>query len=203
MIRISIGIYGLPFLVDSGIRHLSKKNQWAMTDINSLDVLEAAQLDLIVTTVEDDLNPALKTYLSQHQTSVLLILSDHEAVDVKHLMSLGINAIVNWDCPEEEILTALRMAATGKKYICDRLLDQMLSPDSSDVHPAKSKLSEREMEVLVQFGSGLTTGSIAQMMHLSTHTVNSHRKNILKKLNLQHPSELIVYAWQTGLMKAH
>ena len=60
------------------------------------------------------------------------------------------------------------------------------------------ELSHREMQIVQLIGKGLASEAIAQELKLSLHTVNSHRKNILKKLQLKSPTELIIYAVEKG-----
>ena len=204
MIESSISAYGLPFIVVAGLRQACASDQLDVNDYDNLDsfINEAHQFDLLITGMDHHLDESFKAYLSAHQPNVLLMLGSEAEADVKYLASLGINAIVNWDCPKEEILTAVQMARKGKKYICDRLLEHMLLPKTKMSNPAVEQLSDREMEVLLLIAKGLTTNHIATKMHLSMHTVNSHRKNIMKKLDLKHPPQLITYAWKTGLVKS-
>ena len=60
------------------------------------------------------------------------------------------------------------------------------------------ELSDREMQVIRYVGKGLSSEEIASELNVSIHTVNSHRKNVLKKLGLKSPTELIVYALKQG-----
>jgi DNA-binding NarL/FixJ family response regulator len=62
-------------------------------------------------------------------------------------------------------------------------------------------LSPREYEVLQLITKGQKTVDIADTLHVSVHTINSHRKSILKKLNMKSPAELIVYAMESGIVK--
>ena len=64
-----------------------------------------------------------------------------------------------------------------------------------------TNLTPREYEVLELITRGKTTAQIAEELHLSVHTINSHRKNILRKLNMNSPAELIVYALESGIVK--
>ena len=64
-----------------------------------------------------------------------------------------------------------------------------------------SKLSQREIEIVQLIASGHTTQTIAERLFLSPHTVQTHRKNILKKLGLHSAAEIANYAWKKGLVK--
>jgi DNA-binding NarL/FixJ family response regulator len=63
-------------------------------------------------------------------------------------------------------------------------------------------LTERESEITALIASGLTNKEIAEELHLSHHTVHTHRKNIIKKLGVKSVSELTVYAMNVGLIEA-
>jgi DNA-binding CsgD family transcriptional regulator len=63
-----------------------------------------------------------------------------------------------------------------------------------------SRLSERELEILKRVSDGMSSHGIAQKLHLSLHTVNTHRKNMLEKANARNTPELIRYAIVNGLI---
>ncbi|MEM8894040.1 MAG: response regulator transcription factor [Bacteroidota bacterium] len=205
MISTSVGTYNLPYIVTAGIQHVCQIDQWTVKDhLNLASMLQmASELDLLIVGMDQNLDAELIDYLNAYQPNLMLVLSSESHADIKYLSSLGIKAIINWDCPEEEVTTALKMASKGKKYICDRLLESMLNDDDKANNPLIDQLTEREMEVLQLIANGLTTNHIAQDLHLSLHTVNSHRKNIMKKLQLEHPPQLIAYAWQNDLVNAN
>lgn len=64
---------------------------------------------------------------------------------------------------------------------------------------ARTKLSEREQEVIRYIKKGLTSKEIAALMHLSSYTIDTHRKNICRKLNLSSPNALLKFVHETNL----
>ncbi len=62
-------------------------------------------------------------------------------------------------------------------------------------------LTQRETQIIQLIAEGNSTVTIARKLNLSHHTINSHRKSILKKLNIKSPAQLIIYAIDTGLVK--
>ena len=66
---------------------------------------------------------------------------------------------------------------------------------------AKSKLSDREIRVMKEVSKGATNVEIAKILEISNRTVETHRRNILKKLNLKNTAEMINYAIRKGIVE--
>ncbi|MEO9872284.1 LuxR C-terminal-related transcriptional regulator [Ekhidna sp.] len=160
--------------------------------------------ELIVIDISDkdrELIPKLRELKESLSSSFLVISNSQTRDSIQQMLSMGIKGILTKNCSEEEIVSGLRAVAQGNRFFCNNILDLVVeSPkDKDDCEP--TNLSPREFEVLVLITKSMTTAQIAEELHLSIHTINSHRKNILKKLNLSSPAELIVYALETGLVK--
>ncbi len=146
----------------------------------------------------------LKKILETHATNVLIITNDDNPEQIQNLLSMGIKGIVTKSCSRREIINAIHSLSDDNRFFCNRILDIVVSqkggPQQENCEP--TDLSPREYEVLKLITKGYKTVDIADNLHVSIHTINSHRKNILKKLQLKSPAELIVYAMETGLVKA-
>lgn len=143
------------------------------------------------------------TQLINHPTVDLLLvvdLSDHSLIE--DLKEMGVRGILTTHCDAQEIKTALDNIRLGKRFYCGDILEVLIQPNEKEDGSSKSDevLSTREIEVLECVVKGLTTSQIAEELHVSTHTINSHRKNMLKKLNLTSPVELIIYAIKEGIV---
>jgi len=134
--------------------------------------------------------------------SRLLVVSDFSnANDVHALIELGIKGMVTKKCSEDEIISAIKSVAKGERFYCNSVLNLLVdSEKAAKARKAFNLLSYRELEVLKLIANGNTTERIAQTLHISIHTVNSHRKNILKKLNIKSPVHLVAYAVENGLV---
>lgn len=100
---------------------------------------------------------------------------------------------------EDELTTAIHQVYQGKRYYnadISASMFQNLSLQSS----IPEKLTKRELEVLHYLAEGLTTKEIAQKMFISTRTVETHRANMLKKLDVKNTAELIKRATQLHLL---
>lgn len=148
----------------------------------------------------------LKQVVNSKATNVLIITNDDRRNHIKGLLDLGIKGIVTKSCSKPEIVNAIHSIAMNNRFYCNRILDIVMGQNEQEeeeqvVDCEPTDLSPREYEVLQLITKGYKTANIADELHVSVHTINSHRKNILKKLKLKSPAELIVYAMETGLVK--
>ena len=87
----------------------------------------------------------------------------------------------------------------------EKINNQLTDALNSFTEPAESselyELSDREREVLVELSKGLSNKEIADKLHISVHTVITHRKNIIKKTGIKSVAGLTVYAMLNNLME--
>ncbi len=124
----------------------------------------------------------------------------------------GASGFLLKDAPPAELLTAIRAVASGDAVIAPsvtrRLLSRVLEhlPDPStpepDGDPALATLTPREREVLIEVARSHSNAEIAERLVLSEATVKTHVGRILTKLSLRGRVQIVVYAYETGLIKA-
>ncbi len=137
------------------------------------------------------------------QTHMLVISSDERKERIYKVLEGGVNSFLTKQCDEQEILDAIAATAKGEKFYCHKILDLIIErsfPSKSEDCSA-TPLSSREKEILTLVAKGMVAKEIAAELHISPHTIYTHRKNILKKLNLTSPTEMIVYALEHGLIE--
>jgi two-component system, NarL family, response regulator NreC len=122
------------------------------------------------------------------------------------MLEAGATGYVPKRAAPEELLTAIRAAATGQVYLYPSLAKLLVrdylsggQPPSSEAH---SDLTVREQEVLTYLAEGANNEEIATSLVISPKTVARHRENIMRKLNLHSRSELVRYAIRKGIIKA-
>ena len=149
-------------------------------------------------------NRVFKQLKKLHPIDKFLAISENLNQDfVMSIVKQGVQAFVTKDCSEEEIVEAVDSTLNGSKFFCNRVLDQVMERNTPEKYSCDPTiLTNRELEIIVLICSGLKTKQIAEKLILSIHTINTHRKNILAKLNLSSPAELIKYAYSTSLVKA-
>jgi len=131
----------------------------------------------------------------------MLVLSMHdESVYAQRALRAGASGYIMKQEGTEKVLLALRKVLQGEVYLSERLGNRMLhtlvSGRASLTSSPVEELSDRELEVFSLIGQGHGTRPIAEKLHLSVKTIESHRAHIKEKLNLQNASELVHHAIQ-------
>jgi len=138
-------------------------------------------------------DPHVSPDLHERLMLILEETSDHSGI--RKLVNNGIKGALTIHCSEKEILHAIESVGRHERFFCHKVLEVMLE------NPASAVITEREKEVLELIARGETTDEIARALTISVHTVNSHRKNMLKKLNLKSPVQLVAYAVNHNLIQ--
>jgi DNA-binding NarL/FixJ family response regulator len=148
----------------------------------------------------DDIKNAQK---GSSKTNILILSSDNNKATILEALQLGVKGYVTKECSLEEIDMAVQSTAKGEKFFCHKILDIIMekhfNPEAENGDP--SILTIRETEILKLIAHGQSTQTIADDLHLSPHTVQTHRKSIIKKLNIKSPTEFVIYAMDLGLLK--
>ncbi|MEX2595715.1 MAG: response regulator transcription factor [Salibacteraceae bacterium] len=133
---------------------------------------------------------------------VVGISHDCNVSKIKELISNGLNGHLMTDCDRDEIIDSVKACAKGAKFFCGKVLDQLNESEGSDTnHGCEAvNISERELEVLQLIAQGLTAKQIGEKLHVSFHTVMTHRKNMMAKLGLNNTAGLIIYAVRENLI---
>lgn len=125
------------------------------------------------------------------ETRALVVSAYPEELFAERALRAGALGYVSKRHGSAEVVEALRLLARGKRYVSEplrrRLSGSLAAGDAADELAA---LSDREIEIFRLIGEGESTSAIAAKLHLSVHTIDSHRENIRYKLNLKSGAEL-------------
>lgn len=138
----------------------------------------------------------------------ILMLSMHAKSDyIVSAFQAGAQAFLAKDSSREQLLHALDVIMAGKQYldgaVSPRVLNELLLRSGSELRMADASyatLSRREQQVLRLLAEGLSPAVIAERLFVSRKTVENHRSNLLNKLNIKNPVELVRYAARMGLI---
>ena len=118
---------------------------------------------------------------------------------VTQMLEAGAGGFVNKAAGRDELLQGIRAVAAGKPYLCQEIASMLVKPRGGG---AETQLGRREIEVLQLLVDGSTSAEIADRLHIATSTVEVHRRNIMRKLDLHSVAELTKYAIRQGLISA-
>jgi two-component system, NarL family, invasion response regulator UvrY len=146
---------------------------------------------------------AIERILAKDSSAKILVLSAHEdSVHPKRVLNAGAMGYLTKRSAAEEMIKAIRIVATGKKYLEASVAQQMaIQQLSGDQNPV-DVLSPREFEVFMALAKGKTTNEIAETLFLSPRTVGTHLYNIKQKLNAGNSAEIALIAMRSGLLDA-
>lgn len=135
------------------------------------------------------------------------ITPDPSATALMSALRAGVTSYIKKDCGIDEIIDAVLQTSDGDKFFCGKILET-LRRASFDVDKflqeplscAPVTLSDRECEVLALIAEGRSYTQIADALHLSAHTVNTHRRNVMQKVGVNNKAALVMYAMRNGLV---
>ena len=120
------------------------------------------------------------------------------------MLEAGASGYLMKDCAFDELAKAVRSVATGQTYlspsIADVLVKGYLDKVNEKISAARSPLTEREREILQLLAEGRSSKEIAAHLGVSVKTVETHRRNMMQKLNMRSVAELTKYAIREGLI---
>ncbi|MGC1480039.1 MAG: response regulator transcription factor [Chthoniobacterales bacterium] len=141
----------------------------------------------------------IKNMLAEQPKLIVLMLSMHdESLYALRALRAGAKGYVMKAEAMTSVLTALRKVAGGDIYVSDKMAEQLIfkavQSDASGVGSPVDVLSDRELEVLELLGRGFPSRDIAERLHLSVKTIETHRAHIKEKMNFKDASEMIRFA---------
>lgn len=123
------------------------------------------------------------------------------------MLEAGASGYVPKRAAPDELLTAIRAAASGEVYLYPSLAKLLVTDYLNQEHPDNERpnldgITDREREVLTFLAEGTSNEEIAVALVISPKTVERHRENIMRKLNLHSRAELVRYAIRKGIIQA-
>jgi DNA-binding NarL/FixJ family response regulator len=176
-----------------------------------IEITTAVKPDVIILDISmPKLNgfEAVKILKSRFPSIGVLILTIYDDEDYIHQMiKAGSDAYILKNAEKEEIFTAVRKVAGGERYfgpavsekIVREYVRKIISPEASDILQ-DIHLTSREIEVLKCIAQGLKSKEIAEKLYISIRTVNTHRNNIMQKLNIHDTAGLVRYAIENKMI---
>jgi len=137
-------------------------------------------------------------------TAVIVLTMYGDKKHVLEALQSGVQAYLVKKSAASELVQAVRQVLVGRRYlgtsVSDVIVDAYLEKAESGPADPYDTLSRREREVLHLAAHGYTNAGIAEHLYISRRTVETHRTNAMRKLNLENQTELLRYALQQGIL---
>jgi two-component system response regulator NreC len=152
---------------------------------------------------------ATKIIKKRYPETNVLVLTMHENEEyVYQILKSGASGYVLKSAGKDELATAIRAAAKGEKFFSPKISQLMaegyvkrVEQRTSDSPKGDVSLTRREREILALVANGLTNQQIADQLFISPRTVDTHRTNIMQKLEIHDLANLVHYAIEHGIVK--
>ncbi len=148
---------------------------------------------------------ATRQILESWEEIKIIVLSVHSDKQfVSNMLRAGAAGYLLKDCVKDELLNAIEIVNKGQKYLSPKITGAVLNDykrylDTQD-GTVFSELTQREREVLQLIAEGKTTKQIGGDLFISVKTVETHRQNIMNKLEIFNIPDLVKYAIQQGMI---
>jgi DNA-binding NarL/FixJ family response regulator len=141
---------------------------------------------------------------------VLAITDYMSRAEMQSAIDSGVRSYLLKECDKEEIIEALHATFNGERFLCGKVAYFLANSEDLEImRPELEKVScqglgitDRELDVIRLISEGLSNKLIADKLELSTHTVNTHRKNIMAKLDIPNTAGIVMFAVKNKLLVA-
>ena len=159
---------------------------------------------------EKDGMEVIKEFNQKGSSCKIIILSSYDDLKlIKEVMKLGANGYLTKNCAGENIIEAIHAVFNGEDYFCNAVRQKIFNlvakenqKVNNEVLLNNSDLTERELEVITLISLEYTGKEISDKLFISTNTVETHRKNIIKKIKVKNTIGLVKYAIKNKLIKS-
>jgi DNA-binding NarL/FixJ family response regulator len=171
---------------------------------SATDLAEQHQPDLVI--MELDLPSIPSTEMIGQLTKlknppgILIFSANDSGKKIKQAIDAGANGFLSKNSSIDELRFALQSILQGKSYLSPEICEVVLREKQNSEESPFSYLTKREYEIAKMICSGIPNKTIAKDLHISIKTVDTHRANILKKLELANNAALVEMAVRTGLI---
>ena len=175
----------------------------------AIQLAEAISPDVVVMDVAmpvlNGIDAAARITSSRAKTAVVVLSMHSDESYVLRALKSGVKGYLLKDSAESDLIAAVRHVMTGKPFFSPAISNMLVQDYIREirqrgVEDSYELLTARERELLQLMAEGSTAKEIAADLNLSAHTIDTHRANIMRKLNVNSIAELILYAMRKGII---
>ena len=184
----------------------------SITGIDVYDEVLKSKADILVLDINmpgKDGIEVIKEFAKKGFPCKVIVLSSHDDLRIiKEVMKLGSSGYLTKKCAGEHIIEAIHAINNGEDYFCKSVREKIFTTaikgnpkvDKPEL-PMSFLLTERELEIIILISLEYSGKEISDQLFISTNTVETHRKNIMKKLDAKNSISLVKYAIKNKLIK--
>lgn len=164
--------------------------------------IDIVLLDLVLPDMEGiHLIPKFKEI--NGNTKIIVVSAESDISKIKNVAKLGIDAYVSKMNNDQQILKAIKSVKENKRFISDDILEMLFNDDHLEIVPqtfTQKFLTKREVEILEYIAQEMTSKQIADLLLISRHTVETHKRRMMQKLKVTNSAGLIKVAYDKHLL---
>lgn len=175
----------------------------------ALDALAGKSIDIVLMDISMDVMNGIEATKKIRkifpEIKILALTMHDDDSHILHMLKAGAMGYVLKSEPSENLVKAIEAVLMGKTYFSKKVSDIMMNRFMS-IKTKKStfgfdQLTKREIEILLLISNGLTNPQIADKLFISHRTVDSHRRNLIQKLNVKNTAGLVMAAVKNGVVE--
>ncbi|MCF8256028.1 MAG: response regulator transcription factor [Flavobacteriales bacterium] len=171
----------------------------------ALDRLKLIKVDVVLMDIDmpvmDGIEATIRIKRTMPDVKVISLTHHNERAMVQRLMDCGSDGYMLKNIDRDGLLDGIRKVIKGQRYFSEEVTRKLAE---REVHTASSgapaELTEREAEILRHICEGLSSKQIGEMIFISPRTVDTHRTNLMNKLDIHNVAGLIRFAFQNGII---
>ncbi|KGO90718.1 response regulator [Flavobacterium suncheonense] len=186
---------------------------FSLTGENLYDKVTAKNADILIMDInmpEKDGIEVLKEFNEKGYTCQVIVFSSYDDIKfIKEVLQLGAKGYLTKQSAGEHLVEAITTVYNGEEFYSKTVREKIFKSfagrekenDGIDVEEVLQSITEREMEILELISLEYSGKEISDALFISTNTVETHRKNLMKKLNVKTTIGLIKFAYKYNLLK--
>jgi len=137
---------------------------------------------------------------TKSEAKVIVLTMHDEKAMIRSLLDLGASGYVLKNSSRSELITAIEAVVKGKQHLSEDVHTVLLTPDKNLRNGKMAELTAREVEILRHVAEGMSNKEIGDKLFISPRTVDTHRTNLMQKLELHNVASMVRFAIQNGLI---
>jgi len=169
-----------------------------------LDLIGKKMPDIVIADISmPELNGIELTKLIKQkypEVKVLALSMHNDKQTITEMLQAGISGFVLKNTGKKELIDALEKIADGGMYFSEAISLEIMRSTASSNAAIETSLTPREIEIVKLIGAELNNAQIGEKLFISERTVETHRKNIFRKINVKSVAGLMKYALEKGIV---